>query len=343
MSLSDDLSLPISHSPPADGEFVASDSDTYTPPEVVDSTDAIAEDVVQMSPAPGDLSLPETPPVDSGAGPSEFDIVTGATPTSRFGEVCTDRRKAAAVLGGIALAVVLVVLLIISASSGDSSSTAGAALLVSGAPLQGDLHVQRQHRQHAVQREELHLEKTVDTASFAAVEPPLLRHYVCMYECGADEPKNYDPALVHTVGGCQTTPCSAFGVDYCGTWGGQRSEAFMLDHTSREVCERYVEKMTPIPVQQRAAAFHVSVTAKLNEATGDHARRALAAGEPSQMTFSDLRAALAPPAPAAAVTTAEYLSAAHHGATTYTQLQTHLGATGKPPSHSTSCVWLRII
>ena len=140
MSLSDDLSLPISHSPPADGEFVASDSDTYTPPEVVDSADAI----VQMSPAPGDLSLPETPPIDSGAGSSEFSIVTGATPTSRFGEVCADRRKAAAVLSGIALAVVLVVLLIIS-SSGDSSGTAGAALLVSGAPLQGDL-------QHAGER-----------------------------------------------------------------------------------------------------------------------------------------------------------------------------------------------
>ena len=121
----------------------------YTPPEVDD------EEVVQRSPARGELELPETPPPTA---PSEFDIVTGANPA-----VCTGRRKAAAAIGGGgALAAVLVVVLIMASGSGDTSAdTAGAALLVSGAPLQA-------HRQHAGKAEELHLEKTVDTASFAA-------------------------------------------------------------------------------------------------------------------------------------------------------------------------------
>ena len=208
----------------------------YTPPEVDD------EEVVQRSPARGELELPETPPPTA---PSEFDIVTGANPA-----VCTGRRKAAAAIGGGgALAAVLVVVLIMASGSGDTSAdTAGAALLVSGAPFQ----TQRQRHQHTGKADEPHLEKTIDTASFAASTEELpVRHYVCMYECGADEPKDWDPALVHTVGGCQTTPCSAFGVDFCGIWGGQRSESFALDHTSREVCERYVEHMTPVPMQQR--------------------------------------------------------------------------------------------
>ena len=245
MSLSDDLSLPM-HAPPADGEFVTSESDAaYTPPEVT-ADDGIAEHgAAVVQPAPGDLELLETVEA-GGAAPSEFDIVTGDTPAGRF-EVCTDRRKAAAVIGGVALAAVLVVLLIISISGGDAD-TGGAALLVSGAPFQ----TQRQRHQHTGKADEPHLEKTIDTASFAASTEELpVRHYVCMYECGADEPKDWDPALVHTVGGCQTTPCSAFGVDFCGIWGGQRSESFALDHTSREVCERYVEHMTPVPMQQR--------------------------------------------------------------------------------------------
>lgn len=71
----------------------------------------------------------------------------------------------------------------------------------------------------------------------------------------------------------------------------------------------------------------MSVRAKLNEAMGNrdesNGRRVLAEGDLSQMTFIDLNAALSAPAPAAS----------HHGVTTYTHLQTHLGgAIATPPT-----------
>ena len=128
-----------------------------------------------------------------------------------------------------------------------------------------------------------------------ASAPPRESTFVCMYECTGGEPADYDPSKVHTVGGCQATPCSAFGQEYCGVWGGQASEAFELP--SQELCDRYVETMKPVPVQQRAAAFHVTVAAVLNKAAdaGTATTRRTIAGGTAQLSFEKLRAALPTP------------------------------------------------
>lgn len=212
-------------------------------------------------------------PVVSPAGSPDFDIVTGGTPDSRSSR-CTARHKAAAAIAVVVAAVVT--LLVLMVYSGNSPS---AAVALSTAPMAAV-----QHRQHVTRMESLPSEKTVDVASFT----PSDSTFVCMYECTGDEPAHYDPAKVHTVGGCQATPCSAFGQEYCGVWGGQASESFQV--SSHELCTRYVEKMKPVPVHQRAAAFHVTIKSRINNAvdakrTGT-SRRALAA--PATMSTAEL-------------------------------------------------------
>eukprot|EP01043_Picozoa_sp_COSAG02_P070599 COSAG02_NODE_12564_length_1524_cov_2.214737_1_plen_346_part_01 len=221
-------------------------------------------------------------PVVSPIASPDFNIVTGDTPISRTAR-CTARHKAAALIG---MAVAAVALLILVLQQGAATKT-GAALAMS--PSTASMSVAIQNRQHASKTDSVPSEKTVDVSSFS----PRSSTFVCMYECTGGEPADYNPANVHTVGGCQATPCSAFGQEYCGVWGGQASEAFELP--SQELCTRYVETMKPMPVHQRAAAFHVTVTALLNKVADASAtidtRRVLARAD-AQLSFEKLRAAL---------------------------------------------------
>jgi hypothetical protein len=280
---SDELQLPM-HSPPSDGGFVpaATAADDYVPPVVAQPDVEATDDAAESGTSPHAAAAHGSPSTTNDP-PSEFDIVTGDTPMGRLSNICTDRRKLAAVGGAVVMAAVVALVLILA--GGDSSAKAGDVAF---------LPVPVQNRQHASREvEEYHASKVIDTASFATTAASST--YACMYECAAGEPKDYDPSTVHTVGGCQATPCSAFGEDYCGIWGGQASESFQLE--SPELCARYVEKMTPVPVHQRAAAFHVTVSARLNRVVESSAtsRRALTADPAGQLSFGDLRAGLSAP------------------------------------------------